>query len=245
MADITKQAKTRSRGIAAPQFPEAGSAADEFFANVVIIANGLGFDYCAYLARLPRCGGDAPTVMRSNYPRSWHERYLTMGYGEVDPTVRQALRSPDHLLWSEALFADAAPFRQESMSCGLNFGWSKATYDPRGTSSVFTLARCRDPISGAELLEKLPQMLWLTQIAHLGLTRCLIDQNVLAVQEPLSRREAEVLALSAEGLTAVDICRQMAISERTVNFHVNNAIVKLGARNKTHAVVRALLLGLL
>jgi LuxR family transcriptional regulator len=35
------------------------------------------------------------------------------------------------------------------------------------------------------------------------------------------------------------------ISERTVNFHVHNAMAKLNAANKTDAVLRAAVLGLL
>jgi LuxR family quorum-sensing system transcriptional regulator SolR len=37
----------------------------------------------------------------------------------------------------------------------------------------------------------------------------------------------------------------MNIAERTVNFHANNAMVKLNASNKTAAVMRAAVLGLL
>lgn len=244
MADImTKLAEMRFGKSAILRSREAESAENEFFANVVAIADNLGFDYCAYAARLPPQAGDPQAVMRSNYPRSWQDRYLKMGYIEVDPAVRQALRSPEHLLWSEELFAGTELFRQEAKSCGINYGWSKATYDPRGVASVFTLARSCEPIAGDELLAKLPQMLWLTQIAHLGLTLCLLERNVFDVQEQLSPREAEILGLSAEGLTAIDICVRMGISERTVNFHINNAIVKLGARNKTHAVVKAIQLG--
>ena len=35
------------------------------------------------------------------------------------------------------------------------------------------------------------------------------------------------------------------ISENTINFHMKNAITKLGAANKTAAVVRAAMRGLL
>jgi len=37
----------------------------------------------------------------------------------------------------------------------------------------------------------------------------------------------------------------MNISERTVNFHVNNALEKLGAANKTAGVIKAAMLRLL
>ena len=50
---------------------------------------------------------------------------------------------------------------------------------------------------------------------------------------------------TAEGKTSADIAEFLRISERTVNFHVNAAVAKLGAANKTSAAVRAAMLGLI
>ncbi len=61
----------------------------------------------------------------------------------------------------------------------------------------------------------------------------------------LSIREVAVLRWTAEGKTSADISDIFNISERTVNFHIGNTIAKLNATNKTAAVVRALLLGML
>lgn len=62
---------------------------------------------------------------------------------------------------------------------------------------------------------------------------------------PLSIRETEVLRWSAEGKTAEDIGRILHLSERTINFHIANAIRKMGASNKISAVVQAVLRGAL
>lgn len=61
----------------------------------------------------------------------------------------------------------------------------------------------------------------------------------------LSIRETEVLRWSAEGKTADDIGLILHLSERTVNFHIANAIKKMGASNKISAVVQAVLCGVL
>ncbi len=50
---------------------------------------------------------------------------------------------------------------------------------------------------------------------------------------------------TAEVKTSGEIAEILKISERTVNFHINNAIAKLDTPNKTAAAVRAALLGLL
>jgi len=53
------------------------------------------------------------------------------------------------------------------------------------------------------------------------------------------------LRWTAEGKTAYEISHILNVSERTVNFHVNNVVDKLGASNKTQAAVKAAILGML
>ena len=60
---------------------------------------------------------------------------------------------------------------------------------------------------------------------------------------PLSRREREVLFWSAQGKSAWEISVILGISEHTVTFHVKNSISKLDATNKVAAVVKALRFG--
>lgn len=62
---------------------------------------------------------------------------------------------------------------------------------------------------------------------------------------PLSERECEVLRWAAAGKTSCEIGMILGVTERTVNFHVASAISKLNASNKTHAAVKALLLGII
>jgi DNA-binding NarL/FixJ family response regulator len=56
----------------------------------------------------------------------------------------------------------------------------------------------------------------------------------------ISKREAEVLGLIAEGLTAEEVATRLFLSPETVHTHVRNAVRKLGARGRLHAVVLAL-----
>ena len=64
-------------------------------------------------------------------------------------------------------------------------------------------------------------------------------------QITLTSREKEVLCWTAEGKTAYEIAHILNVSERTVNFHINNAIAKLETSNKTQAAVKATALGML
>jgi DNA-binding NarL/FixJ family response regulator len=60
-----------------------------------------------------------------------------------------------------------------------------------------------------------------------------------------SPREFEVLTLAAEGLSSPAIGMRLGISSKTVDTHVERACRKLGAKNRTTAVVRAIELGLI
>ena len=62
---------------------------------------------------------------------------------------------------------------------------------------------------------------------------------------PLTPREHEVLILLGEGLSNRRIARRLGFSEHTAKFHVAEVLARLGARNRTDAVVRAARQGLL
>jgi len=57
--------------------------------------------------------------------------------------------------------------------------------------------------------------------------------------EPLSAREWDVLQLVAEGLSNQQIAEHLVLSLYTVKLHVKHLLAKLGATNRTQAVVRA------
>lgn len=62
-------------------------------------------------------------------------------------------------------------------------------------------------------------------------------------QRLLTKREREVLALLADGLSGEEIADRLVLSAETVRTHVRNAMGKLQARTRTEAVVRALSTG--
>lgn len=78
-------------------------------------------------------------------------------------------------------------------------------------------------------------------------------QSEMAEDEPtddthpraaLSPREAEVLALLAEGAPNKVIARRLNISVHTAKFHVAAILIKLGAANRTDAIAIAMRQGL-
>jgi DNA-binding NarL/FixJ family response regulator len=65
------------------------------------------------------------------------------------------------------------------------------------------------------------------------------------LEEDLTAREHEVLALLALGLPNKTIASRLLISEHTVKFHVGSIMTKLGAASRTEAVTTAARRGLL
>jgi DNA-binding response OmpR family regulator len=55
----------------------------------------------------------------------------------------------------------------------------------------------------------------------------------------LTDREAQALTWAARGKTSFEIARILGLTKRTVDFHVDNARVKLGATTRIHAAVMA------
>ncbi|OZM72343.1 DNA-binding response regulator [Amycolatopsis antarctica] len=55
----------------------------------------------------------------------------------------------------------------------------------------------------------------------------------------LTERESEVLRLMAAGLSNVEIAGELFLGVQTIKTHVGNLLGKLGARDRTQAVIRA------
>jgi two-component system nitrate/nitrite response regulator NarL len=72
------------------------------------------------------------------------------------------------------------------------------------------------------------------------LTVSLLGRRDEAVRAPLSDREREVLGLIAGGRTTEQAAAELHLSATTVRTHVERAMQKLSARNRTHAVAEAL-----
>ena len=59
----------------------------------------------------------------------------------------------------------------------------------------------------------------------------------------LTEREREVMTLVASGLQSGDIAERLFLSPETIKSHVHNALGKLGAHTRAHAVAIALVTG--
>lgn len=90
----------------------------------------------------------------------------------------------------------------------------------------------------------MPELLRVVQAAHAGRTSipALLASHIAEHlgDRALTAREVEVLKLIARGYRNRSVGQTLAISEETVKMHVKNAMAKLNANDRTHAVTIAI-----
>lgn len=84
-----------------------------------------------------------------------------------------------------------------------------------------------------------------TLATHLSASLSAEQRDAALGEVKLTPRQIAVLALAADGLTAVAIGRRLVISPRTVERHLQNAYARMGVRDRVSAVRRADQAGLL
>lgn len=78
-----------------------------------------------------------------------------------------------------------------------------------------------------------------------GIERLGAGFDSLPVPEPLTKREIEIVGMMAAGYSNREIAKACFVAEGTVKNHISNILSKLGVRDRTRAVLRALHLGLI
>src|SRR5687767_11300744 len=76
-----------------------------------------------------------------------------------------------------------------------------------------------------------------------GLEHVRRDFDALSPPDPLTKRELEILRLMAGGYSNREISEALGTAEGTVKNHASSILSKLGVRDRTRAVLKALELG--
>ncbi|MES2017317.1 MAG: autoinducer binding domain-containing protein [Pseudomonadota bacterium] len=208
-------------------------------------AKKMGFEFSAFGMKLPFPLSMPRIVLQNNYLDSWNQRYAAQAYLGVDPTVRHGLRSDNLIVWDPEQFRDAGDLWEDANAHGLYHGLGVARRLENGTIGMLNLARGADPISVQEAQHVATEIALMTDMLVVTGSNALTELHVPESLASLSEREKEILRWTADGKTSSEIGQILHLSLATVNFHVNKMLVKLNAVNKTQAVVKALMLGML
>lgn len=215
------------------------------FKKITDAAQQLGFDNCAYGLQIPLPLTEPKVIILDNYPDAWRIRYSAAQYMKDDPAVLHGRRTQNPLIWDASTFCNAPELWEEANAHGIKVGWSQSHFDLVGAGGMLSVSRSAQAMSQSELTDIESKLIWLVSIAHLSLSRTIINHHRKEQDPNLTRRELEVLKWTADGKSASEISDILTISKNTVDFHIKNAVLKLKSCNKTAAVVRAAMLGLL
>ena len=83
-----------------------------------------------------------------------------------------------------------------------------------------------------------------TQRLMAGVAQMQNNFTSLEQPDPLTERETEILRLLSGGYSNKEIANSLGVAEGTVKNHVSNILSKLGVRDRTRAVLKALEMGI-
>lgn len=201
------------------------------------IACGAIGGHALYQSALP-----APAVV-VDYPPEWQRHYFEKGYVGIDPVVTRAAytRVPYHWEQLRDLTPGQARLFNEAREAGLKQGITVPIHGPAGEVFVASVASSfgdvepRMAVTVVNLLVNQFHSAWMS----------LVVPGAPEAPVQLTLREQECLVWSARGKSSWDIGVILNISENTVNFHLKNALAKLGASTRIMAIVKAIRMGVI
>lgn len=209
-------------------------------------AKNIGFKFFAFSTSYPAKNEQFHTIRFNNYPPEWNTEYETKQFRAIDPVVAHCNQTMLPVLWSEELYSRTPWLWDALEQQGLQHGWSQAVHDEaNGLCSILSLARTHCPVSAWELYENLGFSVFIGRHLHDLVAQTLPKLPAKSSVAHLTPREVDVLKLAADGKTAYESARILNLSARTINFHVQEAIRKLGVNNKISAVIAAVKAGYL
>lgn len=193
------------------------------------------------------CGTDIMGLPILICPEGYPEYYFDSKFHEIDPVLPLAMTAKQPCHWNDigksiGLSGKQHDFFEECNEAGVADGISVPIRGPRGNMTLVSLS-CRERNPDAShyadhlnlLSVQFDTVRW----------RLLNPDAVLEQPIELTPRERECLRWCKAGKSAWETSQILGIAERTAQFHVSNAMAKLGAPNRITAVVMAIQRGLL
>jgi DNA-binding CsgD family transcriptional regulator len=182
------------------------------------------------------------------WPEDWGAHYLEQQHFLHDRVVRHALFSPSPLAWLEAqrrgdlkreeqrLFGEAGEF-------GLRDGYITPVHQVDGNvASVSLTGEHKLDLSASD---QAALRLLSLYYCSFGLRLKRRDEAENAARAVLTPRQRECLQWVRAGKSSWEIGEIVGISERTVNFHIEEACRRLNVQTRQQAVIEAVIRGLI
>jgi DNA-binding CsgD family transcriptional regulator len=187
-----------------------------------------------------------PSYIRQTYPALWIKRYLEMGYGEVDPVLREGFRRTVPFEWKQLKFASPveAAFQADALAHGIGpHGYAIPVSNKHGYRGLFVVSYSQSDEAWAQFLGSTQAELM--EIANRLHSRVVVEVFGQDGPHHLTSREIECLRLTALGKDAPEIAAILKLSVQTTRDYLKSAHYKLGCVSSAQAVAKAIRLGLL
>ncbi len=205
------------------------------------------FGMCCSVKEREIVGLTKSLIIRSNHPEEYFETFGADTLLDNDITAQALFDFQDNVIWSdENVWSNASPQerKQAEIECdlGLRVGVSISVHEIAGPAAGFGLNMAN--IRG----EDFPQFFSENQAGIKGI--CYSYFEVCGKQRgkgvvTLTPRELDCIAFLAAGFGPDAIADKMGISYKTLEKHLANSRLKLGARTREQAIARAMSLNLI
>ena len=221
---------------------------EEFRDEVVRFTHRLGFDTVSAITVIDHGLGKSEFINVDNTPVEFNQTYCDPVLQRRDPVMQHVRRQSVPIVWDQETYVERGmgDLWEHQASFGYRTGIAMALHLPEGKHFLFGVDREQELPRDTEELQRLVADLQLFAVhAQDAALRLLVPPAQQPERPALTPRELDALRWTMEGKTAWEVGAVLGISERTVVFHVTNAMHKLGCNNKQQAVLKALRLGLL
>jgi DNA-binding CsgD family transcriptional regulator len=199
-------------------------------------------------ARFPLKSGDWGSIqlgksafLHKDVPEGWWEEYNSLARGRFRPILFLAMSSMASCTWTEVRrmlepigidrWADELGLKygmRDGLTCPVGGRWMVAFWSNRELSQLLTQQTPIMIFTAASFTA-----LRLEQLAG-------PDPNRIGSRGRLTPRELSVLRLVSMGGQLHEVAQALGLGDETIRSHLKKAQIKLGVRNRTHAVAEAL-----
>lgn len=217
-------------------------ACDDISRDITEEVKWYGFSHVSVWSMPGPGENPADSILLNTRPQSYIDRYVEKNYVMRDPVVTELRHTLSPFSWGDVRARrDLSKAEKAIMDEGREFGaidgMTIPVVTPSGSIAVFS------PCGAAPDLSPPAR----AAVEIVGMYGYHALKNVVKKlprteppRTPLSAREREIMQYVAAGKSDDEIGDLLALSTRTVTWHVENAKRKLDAFRRTHAVVQAL-----
>ncbi|PKQ72395.1 transcriptional regulator [Aeromonas sobria] len=209
----------------------------------------MDYDYYRFALIIPMSMQRPKVVLFNQCPDSWVQTYTDNNMLACDPVIQLARKQTLPIYWNR--LDERARFLQEgtmdvmglAAEFGLRNGISFPLHGAAGETGILSFITS-ERASSDLLLESSPILSWMANYIFEAAIRVvrLRDSDQHAA---LTGRETECLFWASEGKTSGEIACILGITERTVNYHLNQVTRKTGSMNRYQAIAKGISSGIL